>query len=177
MEAVPDLIDEMNHNEELSRAFLQITPSRLMLLKDFSTMVGLLINFVYLVFARRKYHYREIDIEDWVVDVIEILGYIQGASSGILIFFYAINKKRLITQKKWRDYINYNKDKYQIMPNNDRLDVSEMSFEMTHLILLIKGPDAPEFSIDPIRRNFGNHFTASEYHLFNIYFFIQDGTF
>ena len=97
MQAVPDLIDEMNHNEELSRAFLQITPNRLMLLKDFSTMVGLMINFVYLTFAKRKYHYRELDIDSWVVDTIEILGYIQGASSGILIFFYAINKKRLIT--------------------------------------------------------------------------------
>ena len=68
-----------------------------MALKDFSTMVGLLINSVYLSFANRKYHYKQLDIADWVVNTIEILGYIQGASSGILIFFYAINKKRLIT--------------------------------------------------------------------------------
>ena len=63
------------------------------------------------------------------------------------------------------------------MPNNDRLDVNEMSFEMTHLILMVKGPDAPEFNINLNQRNFGNYFTLSEYHLFNIYFFIQDGTF
>lgn len=123
MEAVPDLIDEMNHNEELSRAVLQITPRRLMLMKDFSTVVGLLINFIYLCFAKRKYHYREMDIADWVVESIEILGYIQGASSAILIFFYVINKKRLITQNKWREYIHKNKEKYQLLPNNDRLDV------------------------------------------------------
>ena len=55
------------------------------------------INALYLCYAKRKYHYREIDIEDWVTDSIQYMGYIQGASSGILIFFYAINKKRLVT--------------------------------------------------------------------------------
>jgi hypothetical protein len=51
-----------------------------------------------------------------------------------------------------------------------------MSFEMTHLILIIKGPDAPEFSIGGTI-DFGNLFTWCEYQLFNIYFFIQDSTF
>jgi len=91
------LIDEMNHNEELSRAILQITPKRLMALKDFSTVVSLIINSIYLLFARKKYHYRDMDIENWVIDTIQILGQVQGISSGVLIFFYAINKKRLIT--------------------------------------------------------------------------------
>lgn len=70
MDAVPNLIDEMNHNEELSRAILQITPGRLNALKDFSTMVGLSINFLYLCFARRKFHYRTLDIDPWVIDTI-----------------------------------------------------------------------------------------------------------
>jgi rubrerythrin len=74
--AVPDLIDEMNHNEELSRATLQITPKKLMYLKDFSTLIGLIINLTYLLNASRKYHYRELDVEDWVIDTIEIFGYI-----------------------------------------------------------------------------------------------------
>jgi hypothetical protein len=112
MKSVPDLIDEMNQNEALTRAILKITPKRLQMLKDFSTFVGLIINFIFLGFARKKYHYREPDIDDWVIDVIEILGIIQGASSGLLIFFYAINKKRLITQMKWREFIVKNKGKY-----------------------------------------------------------------
>ena len=70
MDAVPNLIDEMNHNEELSRALLQITPGRLNALKDFSTMVGLTINSLYLCFARRKFHYRTLDIDPWVIDTI-----------------------------------------------------------------------------------------------------------
>mgnify|MGYP000877310074 CR=1 FL=1 len=73
--AVPDLLEEMEHNEQLRRRFLKITPERLTALKDFSTIIGFMINFIFL-FSSRKYHYREFDIEDWVIDSIEILGYI-----------------------------------------------------------------------------------------------------
>lgn len=95
----------MYHNEALTRATLEITPDRLRALKDFSTVIGILINVIFL-FSSRKFHYRETDIEDWVIDSIDILGYIQGTSSLILIFFFAINKKELITKKKWRHYIS-----------------------------------------------------------------------
>jgi len=40
MKSVPDLIDEMNHNEALQNATVKITPVILMKLKDFSTQVG-----------------------------------------------------------------------------------------------------------------------------------------
>jgi hypothetical protein len=76
MEAVPDLIDEMTHNEDLSNQWLEITPGRLTGLKDFSTVIGLGINILYLCFARRKYHYVELDIDDWVLDSIQYLGYV-----------------------------------------------------------------------------------------------------
>jgi len=104
---------------------------------------------------------------------------IQGASSGILIFFYAINKKRLITQRKWREFVEGNKGSEKIQ-NSERLDVDEMSFEMTHLILMRNGPEAAEFNIDTgedAQPNFGNPYTLSEYQLFNLYFFIQDPVF
>ena len=45
-----------------------------MALKDFSTVVGMVINSLYLLFARKKYHYREMEIDDWVIDTIQILG-------------------------------------------------------------------------------------------------------
>lgn len=54
--------------------------------------------------------------------------------------------------------------------------VNEMSIEMTHNILMLKGPKAPEFNQDD-EVNFGNWFTYSEFQLFNIYFFIHDGVF
>ena len=73
-----------------------ITPDRLNALKDFSTVIGIFINLIFLM-SSRQYHYRELYVEDWIIDSIEYLGYTQGASSFILIFFFAINKKNLIT--------------------------------------------------------------------------------
>ena len=176
LDNVPDLIDEMIHNEELSRATIQITPQRLTALKDFSSVVGLVINFLFLYYSKHKYHYKYLDIPDWTVDAVEILGYIQGSSSLILIFFFAINKLNLITKKKWREYISENETRdppYELIPNDERMEIQEMSYEMTHLILMLKGPDAPEFNIDKdAPRDFGNWFTASEYYLLQCYFFI-----
>jgi hypothetical protein len=68
------------------------------------------MNLLYLSFATRKYHYRELEVPDWITDTIEILGYVQGTSSLILIFFFAINKKKLITRKGWREYLENNQD-------------------------------------------------------------------
>jgi inositol 1,4,5-triphosphate receptor type 3 len=60
--------------------------------------------------------------------------------------------------------------------NEDRLDITEMSIEMTHTILMTKGPEASEFNMDG-KIFFGNCYTRFEYLMFNILFFIQDGTF
>lgn len=177
--AVPNLIDEMNHNDELNRATFKITPERLMFLKDFSSVIGFIMNLTFLSFATRKYHYKILEVPEWVIDTIEYLGYVQGSSSLILIFFFGINKKKLITNIMWRDMISENEKKsgYELPENDDRLTVNQMSYEMTHMILMMKGPDANEFNLDENNINFGNWFTYSEYHLLNTYFFIQDGTF
>ena len=53
-----------------------------------------------------------------------------------------------------------------------------MSIEQTHTLLICNGPDANEFKTDVQgKRNFGNKFTAFEYHMMNLYFFIQDSMF
>jgi hypothetical protein len=91
MEEIPSMLDEMDANWELKSAMIPITPSVLNAVKDFSTIIGLMINLVYLFWANRKYHYREMIIEQWVEDVIKILGYIQGSSSAILIYMFAKN--------------------------------------------------------------------------------------
>lgn len=110
-----------------------------------------------------------------MTDTIGYLGYIQGASSGLLIFLYAINKKNLITKQKWREFVDQNKkeDEMKLISNNDRYTVEEMPIEMTHMILMLKGPEASEFNLGE-KPNFGNYFTNLEVKIFNIYFFIQD---
>lgn len=55
--------------------------------------------------------------------------------------------------------------------NEERYTVNEMSVEMTHTILMTKGPEAPEFN-DEEERNFGNTFTKFEYYLYNFWFFM-----
>jgi len=51
-----------------------------------------------------------------------------------------------------------------------------MSYEMTHQILMLKGPEAAEFTLDD-EPNFGNWYTWSEVQIYNIFFFIHDGVF
>jgi hypothetical protein len=46
-----------------------------------------------------------------------------------------------------------------------------MSIEMTHNILVTKGPEASEFEVDG-QVHFGNCYTRFEYYIFNILFFI-----
>ena len=60
--------------------------------------------------------------------------------------------------KPWNDIEN---QKFELLPNNDRLDVNYMSIEMTHLILMINGPDATEFNLGS-SPNYGNWFTKIE---------------
>jgi len=83
-----------------------------MALKDFSSVVGLIMNMTFLFFAERIYHYKNLYVPEWAIDTIEYLGYVQGSSSLILIFFFAINKKKLITNILWREMLEENKDKY-----------------------------------------------------------------
>ncbi len=51
-----------------------------------------------------------------------------------------------------------------------------MSYEMTHMILMVEGPEANEFQMGD-EPSFGNWFTALEFKILNIFFFIQDATF
>ena len=47
-----------------------------------------------------------------------------------------------------------------------------MSIEQTHLILMLKGPEAEEFNMNKGVRDFGNLYTKLECVLFNVYFFL-----
>jgi len=128
----------MIHNEALNRAKIKITPERLAYLKDFSTFMAVIINLILVIFLERQDHYKTSVSPDWVVSFIYYAGIIQGASSGTLILFYTITRGGLITKARWREFIKNNKGKYKPFKNEDRLDVKEMSIEMTTIILLTK---------------------------------------
>jgi hypothetical protein len=49
-----------------------------------------------------------LDIPEWTITAIEVLGGLQIITSIVLIFFYSINKKPLITNKAWREFVSLN---------------------------------------------------------------------
>jgi homoaconitase/3-isopropylmalate dehydratase large subunit len=56
--------------------------------------------------------------------------------------FYASARGGLITKAKWREFVKENQKTMETFENEDRLDLCEMSIEMTHNILMTKGPEA-----------------------------------
>ena len=148
-----------------------------MRLKDFSTLIGAIMSSIQLFTLTRSNHYKDPNVPPIVEKIVNILGIVQGCSSGILIFFYYLNRFDIVTKAGWR--IQINQSKYlgkKPLPNESRFSVNEMSIEQTHMILICKGPDAVEFKRGK-ERNFGNKFTKIEYHIFNFYFFMQDKLF
>jgi hypothetical protein len=101
----------------------------------------------------------------------------------LLIIFYTVNKKPLITQKRWRIFTEDNKKLGLKVPSNPlRLTVREMSVEHTHLTLMMEGPNSTTFKkLNPdtgsYTLDYGNFFTTSEVTLYNLIFYIQDPTF
>ena len=173
MAAAPDLIDEMIHNERLGHSAFPITPERLMALKDFSTFLSVVMNVIMLMYKERINNFRDVYMPDFATDLITYMGIIQGISSGVLIIFYATARGGLITKAKWRDFVNGNLKDEGMKPfeNEDRLELSEMSIEMTHNILMTEGPEAQAFDVDG-QLNFGNAYTAIEFKVLSIMFFI-----
>ena len=70
------MIDEMKHNEVLEAAVIQITPELMSNLKDFSSVVSLLISGSQLLFLQRVNHYRDAGAQEWMQKLILILGII-----------------------------------------------------------------------------------------------------
>lgn len=75
--------------------------------------------------------------------------------------FYASARGGLITKARWREFVKENSTSMTQFENEDRLDITEMSIEMTHRILMTKGPEASEFEVDD-KLQFGNLYTRLE---------------
>jgi|LauGreDrversion4_2_1035121.scaffolds.fasta_scaffold190804_2 hypothetical protein len=143
------------------------------MLKDFSTMLALIINFIMVATITRTNNFKDIYMPEASKYLITYGGLIQGISSGMLIIFYLSARGGLITKSKWRSFVKENAETMAPFENEDRLDLSEMSIAMTHHILMTKGPDAIEFEGDEEgTRNFGNAYTKLEYYMYNTLFFI-----
>lgn len=74
MQHIPGIIDEMEHNYKLQNARIKITPKLMMDLKDFSSVLSLLMSLVQLFFIVRTDHYRDRSSPDLVKKIIMVLG-------------------------------------------------------------------------------------------------------
>lgn len=112
----PEFIDEMEHLEERSHDFIQITPDRLNFFRDFSTLIAICVSFIVICF----YKYDRIEkadgsndytstIGDQPLKIIVYLGYCQIVTSMILIVGFCLNKINIIVKSGWRKKTTENK--------------------------------------------------------------------
>jgi len=116
LRAVPELVDEMTHIEHLSRSTIQITPTRLNIIRDFSTILALVCCALVLAF----YEYGlELDesgnyllgptADPDVLFGIKILGYIQFCTAIMILIGELITRAHLIIRSSWRHYVEKNR--------------------------------------------------------------------
>jgi len=112
----PSFIDEMEHLELRSHDFIKITPERLSILRDFSTLMAVMISIVCIYFYKYDFVEQEDGSFDYVSMIGEIpqqimiyLGYCQIGTSVSLLLGFCINKINIILKSGWRQKITQNK--------------------------------------------------------------------
>jgi hypothetical protein len=125
----PSFIDEMEHLELRSHDMIKITPGRLGILRDFSTIMAVLISFTVIGF----YEYDKVIMADgsfkYASTIPEIpdlvmtyLGYIQLATSVSLLIGFCVNKINIILKSGWREKSSENR---VIMANDIKYNLDE----------------------------------------------------
>jgi len=110
--ATPDLIDEMEHVEKLSRQTIQVTPQRLQKIRDFSNIIAIFVCLIML----RGYSYKYYENEDTSFDfspyinpiydqIISYLSHTQLFTSLLLVFGYIYIKSQLLIKSGWREHV------------------------------------------------------------------------
>lgn len=197
LRAVPELVDEMVHIEELSHATIEITPSRLNFMRDFSTLLALAICTLMIVFYEYGVHYDDTGnaligptAPADVLLVMQILGFTQFVIAIILLIGQLITRARLIIKSGWRAAVETNRIKYQNLldltkdsgagDSYSTIKAKDLSLLDARMILLTQGPDADEFLIDDdeteTKRDFGHFILKLEYIWTCLSFVIGNGS-
>lgn len=178
LKAVPEMVDEMEHIEVLSRATIQITPERLAMLRDFSNLLSLAICVIMIAYYEYAVTFNS-DGLPFVGPVIPdssyqatiamlALGYLQIAVAVCLLLGQLITRAHLIMKSRWREYVEENRIKYQNLLNSKKdeaesfsvIKAKDLSLADARMILLTQGPDANEFLMedceDEHKRDFGH---------------------
>ena len=188
----PSFIDEMEHLELRSHDIIRITPYRLSFLRDFSTIMAVLISLTMMAF----YKYDKVQNEDGSYNYqatigeipamfINYLGYCQLGTSFSLLIGFCINKINIILKSGWRNKIAQNKvilasDIKHLLeplkPPYGDFRIQDLPLDAVRLLLLTEGPDYPAFWSDG-NRNFGFVAIEFEYKWICLSFLMQDQDF
>jgi hypothetical protein len=196
LKAVPDMVDEMDHIELLSRATIKVTPEVTENIRAFSFLVTVAICVLITFF----YEYGLTTGDDGLPTImplcdkrislaITVLGGLQIFLCIVLIIGEIITRGSLIIKSKWREYVDEQKELYINLVNAKKdapgysefniIKATELSLLDARLILLTSGPDAPEFIEDEEtgKKNFGHLILRIEYMWTCLSFILKDGRF
>ena len=177
MLAAPDFLDEMKHNEALSRRRCKITARTATWIRYCSFYIDLLINIILLSFYYRdfdNYLYRN-KIE--LVDItLEILGFISVGMSTLVLLGWCLSWASLKIKARWREYAHRNKHLVLLTEEERKLEPWQMPIQTTRMLLHGRGPDCPELNLYG-KRDLGNLPTRCDYFWISFVFLLEDYTF
>jgi hypothetical protein len=172
----PDLIDEMKHNEKLSRAKFKITSERISSLRDTSLLLVLIAN--YLILFNTDYSVEEYKgkVPDQIDAVLYGIVVVVLAFNGLVLIGWFFLRGQLIINKGWRKLVENSPNHKRMKDTIFDKHVSNMTPQETYRILMGKGPTAPEFYHDE-KRNFVHLSTKLTYYSLSLGMIIIDTNF
>lgn len=163
MLACPDFLDEMKHNEALSRRRCKITARAATYIRNFSFYIDLIINLLLLGFYYRDFdnylNRNEIQIVD---DALTYLGFISAGFSTLVLVAWCLSWASLKIKARWREYAHGNKHLVYLTEEERKLEPWEMPIQTTRMLLHGRGPDCPELNLYG-KRDLGNLATRCDY--------------
>jgi hypothetical protein len=140
-----DLIDEMQHNEQMSKSLLTITPNRIDEMRNLSMMLTIINN--YLILFTFDHDGEDLDVPTYVQNINLISAIILIILNALVLLGFLRIKSQLIIKTGWRAITDTQKEKEPV----SYLPTKEITEGQSYRILMTRGPDAEEFHRDGTR--------------------------
>ena len=184
--ASPKLFDEMEHLVFLHSKMFTFSTKRYNLLRDFSTLLSLIINIIlisttYYIVQDGQTVKTSKDLGGYNSEqVIKALGWVQIMASLVMIIFWARINSGMILRERWRNYLKSKKitreENQEIEHIHEDQDLGELPLQTSLTLLWTKGPDSPFFNKNGIKE-FKHPFVKLIYYYKNTIFVASDGRF
>ena len=87
-----------------------MTPTTMKYIRDFSTLLAVLINILMLLFKKLDERMRNVVFDPTVNRVCDVISIIQLTASVIVIIIYIVSKGKLIIHKRWGQRVHENRN-------------------------------------------------------------------